>query len=109
VVNIVNHDKGAKILLAGIETMHMIRKGQLDSTKGASRFRSEPVLLPGVLSRGQSNGFVRPDQLIATEPKCGLGAARRYCRPTTVLFPECAFLGQWPNLHRTGWRPLLVY
>jgi hypothetical protein len=34
VVNIVNHDKGAKILLAGIETMHMIRKRQLDSTKG---------------------------------------------------------------------------
>jgi putative transposase len=34
VVNIVNHDKGAKILLAGIETMRMIRKGRLDSTKG---------------------------------------------------------------------------
>jgi hypothetical protein len=33
----------------------------------ASCVRSEPVLLPGVLSRGQSNGFVRPDQLIATE------------------------------------------
>ena len=34
----------------------------------ASRVRSEPVILPGVLSRGQSSGFVRPDQLIATEP-----------------------------------------
>jgi hypothetical protein len=40
----------ARFLLAGIEVMHMIRTGQLDGPEGASRVRSEAVLLPGFLT-----------------------------------------------------------
>jgi putative transposase len=42
----------ARILLAGVETMHMIRKGTAALRRQASRVCSEAVLLPGILSSG---------------------------------------------------------
>jgi putative transposase len=48
----------ARLLIAGIEMMHMIRKGQLSCPKGQIRVRGSPVLLPGFLSRGRLCGLV---------------------------------------------------
>jgi hypothetical protein len=69
----------ARTLLAGFETIHMIRKGQLGGPKGRSRpQQSSSTLWP--FERGRRHGFVQADRLIATEPfyehvPCCAGAA----------------------------------
>jgi len=58
----------ARIIIAEIETMHMIRKGQMDCPAGktmsaAIQFHSLAVWTPG-----QRHNFFRPDSAIATQP-----------------------------------------
>ena len=53
----------ARIPLAGIETMHMIRKGQLDCPERQAFVRCHPVLL-GPFSGACLCGFVHPCALM---------------------------------------------
>jgi hypothetical protein len=53
--------------LAGIETMHMLRKGQLDDPE--RKVAAAPTQFYSLPSqRGRPYGFVQADRLIATEP-----------------------------------------
>jgi transposase-like protein len=54
-------------IIAGLETMHMIRKDSLIARR-PSLVRSTAVLLSGILIWGWPRGLARPHALIATEP-----------------------------------------
>ena len=58
----------ARAVIAGIETMHMIKKGAARPSQCPSFDRRIPVLLAGILIIDRSPGFAEPHAAIATEP-----------------------------------------
>ena len=71
----------ARALIAGIETMHMLKKGQLDCPKFQTSVRSGPVLLAGILIRGRPSDFAFPRFTIATEPSRLVARGPRDAQP----------------------------
>ena len=59
----------AQKLIAGIETMHMIKLGQLHCPGGQVMSAAKPVLQSGILIFNEQSGFVAQVNAIATQPK----------------------------------------
>jgi len=58
----------ARIVIAGIETMKMIRKGQMNCPEGINRIRSTAVLQPRRLISKSPAHLIQVEAVIATEP-----------------------------------------
>lgn len=56
-------------LIAGIETMHMVKKGQLRCPGGLAFFRCRLLLQPRRPLTRTTPASTRPDRLTATEPR----------------------------------------
>ena len=58
----------ARIIIAEIETMHMIRKGQMDCPDGKTMSAANQFYSLAVWSPVQRRNFFRPDSAIAIQP-----------------------------------------
>ena len=58
----------ARIIIAEIETMHMIRKGQMDCPDGKTMSAANQFYSLAVWSPVQRRNFFRPESAIATQP-----------------------------------------